>query len=48
MTHDIATYVNSFGQSACGLQTVVLRGQSKTAGNKGIATSGAGRCYLRL
>ena len=28
--------VNRFGQSMCGLETVVLRGESKPAGNKKI------------
>ena len=30
---DIARFVNRFGQSVCGLPTVVLRGKSITAGN---------------
>ena len=31
---DRAMNVNRYGQSACGLETVVLRGKSKPAGNK--------------
>jgi hypothetical protein len=31
--HDNATKVNRFGQSVCGLQTVVLRTNSKAADN---------------
>ena len=33
---DIASNVNRFGQSVCGLETVVLRGKSKAADNKKI------------
>jgi hypothetical protein len=32
---DIASKINRFGQSACGLQTVVLRRNSKAAHNSG-------------
>ena len=35
--HDIATNVNGFIQSVCGLQTVVLRTNSKPAANTGLA-----------
>lgn len=44
----IVSNVNRFGQSVCELPTVVLRGQSRTAANKSIDASGAGRWYLRL
>ncbi len=33
---DTASNVNRFGQSVCGIETVVLRGESKPAGNKNI------------
>ena len=33
MANEIATKANRFGQSVCELPNVVLRGQSKTAGN---------------
>jgi hypothetical protein len=33
MSNHIATNVNRFGQSVCGLQTVVLRRNSKAAAN---------------
>ena len=34
--NEIAMRVNRFGQSVCGLETVVLRGESSTAANKKI------------
>lgn len=33
---DTALNVECFGQSVCGLQTVVLRGNSRAAGNMGL------------
>ena len=34
--HDIATNINRFGQSICGLETVVLRRKSRASANKKI------------
>ncbi|MBS1775503.1 MAG: hypothetical protein JSS64_04395 [Bacteroidetes bacterium] len=38
---DTASNVNRFGQSVCGLETVVLRGKNKAAANKHICKSTA-------
>jgi len=44
---DTASNVNRFGQSVCGLETVVLRGNSKAAANMGLAIAG-GQCLIEV